>query len=308
MHARFAAPQTAPFSAVFTLAALVLLAACAGAPRPNGAAPGAAAPEAIVASSAAATPGAVAADPAPAAKLAAEPAALDPAHFTCCGSAERVPAPVARAAIDLSPAFSAVLSTGPFRQGYITARPAAWAFLTGRAHPLDILLTAGKNWIPGQFVTGRFTHSAVYLGTEAQLRALGIWDAPQVVPHHDEIRAGKVIVEGVSGGAKLNDPRHIFDTDAALLVRPSLAGRADRRKAALRLFDRIGVPFDYAFDVSTCDRLACTEMLAQSMPQVGFVVRVIYGHPMLVPDDIAAQAIRRDNLAVVGYARGTRAG
>lgn len=232
----------------------------------------------------------------------------DPKSFTCCANPERMPAAFARAAIDLSPAFSPLVSQAPIREGYLTTQPEAWSYLLDRARPLDILLTSGKNWIPGQVITGRFTHSAVYLGTEAELRALGLWDAPEVVPHHAAIRAGKLIIEGVSGGAKLNDALHIFDTDGAVLVRPALSGSAARREAGRRLFARIGVPFDYWFDVSTCDRLACTEMLAQSMPQIGFVVRPVYDIPMLMPDDIAAQAIRGENLRVVAYARGQAGG
>ncbi len=232
----------------------------------------------------------------------------DPKSFTCCGNPERLPAPIAKIGLDLSPMFSPLVSGSPIRTGYLTEAPEAWAYLTDQAQPLDILLTSGKNWIPGQVITGRFTHSAVYLGTEAQLKALGIWDDPLIAPHHGEIRAGKIIIEGVSGGAKLNDAPHIFDTDGALMVRPALAGRAAKRKAALRLFARLGVPFDYYFDVSTCGKLACTEMVAQSMPQIGFVVRTVYDLPVLMPDDIAAQAIRGENLRVIAYARGRQSG
>ncbi len=232
----------------------------------------------------------------------------DPKTFTCCANPERIPAPIAKIGFDLSPAFSPLVSAAPIRQGYLTAAPDAWSYLLDQARPLDILLTSGKNWIPGQVITGRFTHSAVYLGTEAQLTALGLWNDPLIVPHHDEIRAGNIIIEGVSGGAKLNDAPHIFDTDGALMVRPKLANTAARRKAVKRLFSRLGVPFDYTFDVSTCGQLACTEMVAQSMPQVGFLVRKAYDYLVLMPDDIAAQSIRGENLRVVAYARGTAEG
>lgn len=232
----------------------------------------------------------------------------DPKSFTCCGNPERIPAPIAKIGFDLSPVFSPIVSAAPLRPGYLTEQPEAWAYLTDRARPLDILLTSGKNWIPGQVITGRFTHSAVYLGTEAQLKALGLWNDPLIVPHHEAIRAGNIIIEGVSTGAKLNDALHIFDTDGALLVRPALASNAARRKAARRLFTRLGVPFDYTFDVTTCGELACTEMVAQSMPQIGFLVRKAYDYTVLMPDDIAAQSIRGENLRVIAYARGTESG
>ena len=73
-------------------------------------------------------------------------------------------------------------------------------------------------------------------------------------------------------------------------------------------FARLGAPFDYGMDMTSCDALACTELVGQAMPQVGFAIRNLYGSPIVMPDDIAAQAIRGEGLRLLAYAYGNPSG
>ena len=68
----------------------------------------------------------------------------------------------------------------------------------------------------------------------------------------------------------------------------------------------MGTPFDYHFDVSDADSIYCAELLYVAMPELQWPVREIYGRPSLLPDEMAAEALRgRNGLHFLGYIYGT---
>ena len=92
--------------------------------------------------------------------------------------------------------------------------------------------------------------------------------------------------------------------DSAALLRPAL-DPALRREVYARALALTGRKFDYAYDASNCDCIACSELVFRSLPELGFPVREVHGVQSLLPDDIAAKAIRGDRLRLVDYVRAT---
>lgn len=238
------------------------------------------------------------------------PADFDPRSFTCCFEVEQHPVGLTKLGLSLAHL------TGPFndraderevRPGLITGNQAAVGRIVEVARPLDIVLMANKSYHWGRVMPGWFTHSGVYLGTEAELRAMGIWDAPEIVPLQADIRAGRTVLEAVSPVVKMSLPEKIFQVDAVVVVRPELSA-AERRLAALALAAKVGAAFDFAFRQDTKDDYSCTELIDYGMPQLGFTIRHAYGRDMILPDDMAAQAVRGDRLRIVEYIRGEPGG
>jgi hypothetical protein len=238
------------------------------------------------------------------------PADFDPKSFACCFDVEHHPVGLTK----LGLAFAHL--TGPFndradeneiRPGILTGDMTAIDRIVAVARPLDIVLMANKSYHWGRVMPGRFTHSGVYLGTEAELRRMGLWNTPEFVPLQEDIRAGRTVLEAVSPIVKVSKPSKIFQVDAVVVIRPLVSAR-ERRQAMLTLASKVGEPFDFAFDQATTEDYNCTELINHGLPQLGFTIRHAYGRDMILPDDMAAQAIRGERLRVVEYIRGEPGG
>ncbi|GGD46074.1 YiiX/YebB-like N1pC/P60 family cysteine hydrolase [Sinisalibacter lacisalsi] len=232
----------------------------------------------------------------------------DPKSFACCHDPERWPEAIANLSLAVAPVALELnpLDTGEI-PGTLTGKAEAHAHIVKTARPLDLLLFANKTYIGGRFVPGRFTHSAIYLGTEAELRAIGLWNDPAVLPLQDDIRAGRVFLEAFRPVVRLIEPAKLLQTDAVAILRPALT-QAQRREAARRGVARLGAPFDYWFDNRTPDELACTELIQYAMPWIAFDETVSYGRPAVMPDAMVAQAIRGEGLGFVEHVRGVKGG
>ncbi len=180
-----------------------------------------------------------------------------------------------------------------------------------RARPLDVLLIANASRATGLIGGGTFGHLAIYIGTEAELRDLGLWSHPLIVPFQDDIRAGKVVIEALDKDVHLSGSPEVFETDHIALLRPTGVTTSRRREAILALFGDMGARFDFHFDVRDDSAIYCTELLDRAMPELGLPTREMYGREVILPDEIAAQVLAGAlpfelRLFIRGYPEGWR--
>lgn len=236
------------------------------------------------------------------------PPDADPKSFTCCHDPERWPEAIANFSLSIAPV---ALNFNPLDDkgipGALTGKTEAEAHIVATAQPGDLLLLANKTYIGGRFVPGRFTHSVIYVGTEAELRALGMWNDPAIRPLQGEIRAGRIFLEAFRPKVRLIEPEVPLQTDSVAILRPKVS-TSQRREALRRGLSKLGVPFDYWFDNRTKDALACTELIQYALPSIRFDETVSYGRPAVMPDAMVAQAIRGEGLRVVEHVRGVEGG
>lgn len=226
----------------------------------------------------------------------------------CCDSARTYPPPLVHLANPLAPLIGRVIGRIVMREGHI-ARPAAYAALQDRLRPLDVLFVSSKGRLSGTMLPGLFSHAVIYLGTEPELKALGVWDDPALEPHHAAIRAGKTYIESDSPGVHLSDVDYVLATDAVAVLRPPITARPRRREALRTLAQRIGSDFDFHFDNASDDKLYCAELAAKTMPETAMPTRRLYGRQTIVPDDVVALAATgRGKMDFVTYIRGTDTG
>lgn len=224
----------------------------------------------------------------------------EPELVHCCAHAERYP----RLYIHIAEAMAGVIS--PFlgnkepRPGLLATQPAAQAHVQERVRPLDIVLVRNMGRKSGQIIPGHFTHLAIYLGDEAALRRAGMWSHPAVLPHQAAVRAGGIWIESQIEGVHLSPSDDILNTDAVLVLRPALDTGA-RRAAWATAFGLLGRPFDTSFDATECARVCCTELVTLMMPDLNLPMRELYDRPVLVPDEVAAQALAGKGLSLVSY-------
>jgi hypothetical protein len=241
---------------------------------------------------------------------------MDPATFECCADPEKYyPAPLVRIALEvgneIGPAASA-MAYGEYEEseypGLLTGKTEAHAEILRQLAPLDIVLVSNHSYQVGRLMPGRFSHSVVYLGTEAQLRAAGLWNLPALVPYHDQIRAGNIMIEAAAPDVHLISPQKTFEVDQVLAMRPALSP-ADKRRALERMLAVMGKPFNFRLGIDPQgESFACTGLVVQAMPELGFTIREVYGQRVLMPDDVAAQAVRGERLTPLIYMTGTEDG
>lgn len=192
------------------------------------------------------------------------------------------------------------------RPGRMTTQPQAVALLETTLRPMDLLFFHSDNRVSGLLIPGQFTHGAVYLGTEPQLRAAGLWHLPALVPYHDQIRAGLIYLEAVDGGVRLAPAQVVLDTDAVVALRPRAA---DRPAALNRGMAQMGTPFDMRFDAGDASALFCAELISLMFAEAQLPRSQVPGRETILIDGIVAGAISGDlPFALVGYVEATPGG
>lgn len=193
-----------------------------------------------------------------------------------------------------------------FRPGHLTRDPAPRALLEGALRPLDLVFFHSDNRVSGLLIPGQFTHSAVYVGTQDQLRAAGLWDLPGLAPWRDEIAAGATYLEAVDGGVRLAAPEIVLDTDAVAVLRP--AG-LDRAAALDRGLARMGVPYDMRLDAADGSELFCAELIDEMFPAAHLPHTRVPGRETILIDAIVAGALTGElPLGLVGYVKASADG
>jgi hypothetical protein len=176
------------------------------------------------------------------------------------------------------------------RKSWLETQDDALEVLLSRLQPMDVIVNRNGSRLSGGNSFAYFGHAALYLGTEAQLRALGIWDAPELRPHHDAIRSGKIAIEATEIGVHLSDARAVFEADTTVILRPRDCDCAC--SGARRAFDLLGRGFDFHMRVADGDPdLLCTEVVSLALPAANLPVRTLYGHDVILPDEIVAHAL-----------------
>jgi hypothetical protein len=161
--------------------------------------------------------------------------------------------------------------------------------LRDSARPLDIALIRSRPALTRALIPSHFTHAMIFLGTEEQLRANGLWSHPAIRPHQADIRAGYTILESSLDSVHLSPFSEMYDVDEVLLLLHRPAGDAGADYAAL--FSRLGAEFDYTFDYEDTEKLTCAELIADVFPELRIPVRYSVGRLAIIPDDIARRAL-----------------
>lgn len=154
------------------------------------------------------------------------------------------------------------------------------------------MVVSSKGRLSGHTIPGLFQHIAIYLGTEADIRALGIWSHPDVVPHHDAFRQGPVFIEADQKGVHLSPPSIVLNTDRVVTMRPVINTQGWRRRAALTLFASLGDKFDFHFDMAESSYKFCAELACRAMPELKLPRDRLYGRDTILPDRVVEHAAK----------------
>ena len=158
--------------------------------------------------------------------------------------------------------------------------------------PMDILLEKTPFRLTDSFIPGYWGHAAIYIGTEDDLKRLGIWEHELVQKYVDEISDGKLIVEALRSKVQINSLEDFSDIDDFALLRMRTE-MSDKQLAEhiLRALSHIGKKYDFSFDVETGDTIVCSELHYRTFIDIKFNTTFYLGRSTISVDQVAEQAI-----------------
>uniref|UniRef100_UPI0035639C11 hypothetical protein n=1 Tax=Phaeovulum sp. TaxID=2934796 RepID=UPI0035639C11 len=104
----------------------------------------------------------------------ADLALKDSALEGCCRETEPIPPVLVAIAEPFAPMLGNIIGASVMRPGYL-ARPEPQLAAVKMVQPLDVVVLSSKGRASGNTIPGLYGHLAIYLGNEAELRALGMW-------------------------------------------------------------------------------------------------------------------------------------
>lgn len=157
--------------------------------------------------------------------------------------------------------------------------------------PLDMLFEKTPFRATDRFIPGYYGHAAIYIGNEAQLKELGIWDHPVVQKFHMDIKLGKTIVEALRPGVQINTFRHFTDIDDFALVRRKFEmTKEDITDHIVRALNQVGKKYDFGFNTEVPDTIVCSELHYTVWRDIEFDTTRILGRETIDVDQVVIQA------------------
>ena len=166
----------------------------------------------------------------------------------------------------------------------------------------DILLEKTPFRLTDKLIPGYWGHAAVWIGSEQELKQLGIWSHPVVSRHwDDEIRNGQLVVEALRSGVEMNRLEKFLNIDSIGVLRQPDLTNEQRRQAILLALRQVGKPYDFNFDVESNRSVYCSKLIYISYDSIDWPVKRSLGRTTFTPDDIASRAIGDGELDLVYF-------
>lgn len=189
----------------------------------------------------------------------------------------------------LSSVFGNIAGSIHWRKGFLFGSTTAREITRSNLKPMDILIEKSPFVLTDKFIPGHYGHVAIYLGTEEQLKAINMWDHPSIIPYQEQISAGKTIIEAVRPGVRLNSVEEFLNIDELTIVSKSdiLDNPNELIESITRAMDQIGKKYDFNFDVSTLDKIVCSELIYIAFGNINWPTQYRFGRATVTPDNIA---------------------
>ena len=184
------------------------------------------------------------------------------------------------------------------RRGKLHGRAEVLSRMSETVRAGDILLEKTPFRLTDAFIPGHWGHAAIWVGTETELRALGIWDHPAVRAHQAAIRNGRGVVEALRSGVEMNTLAQFLNVDDLALLRQENLSDPERAAVVLQALRQVGKGYDFNFDVETTDRIVCSELVYHAYGHLEWPTKRVLGRVTTSPDNIAVRATGKGPLTI----------
>lgn len=198
-----------------------------------------------------------------------------------------------------SQGFGNVVGLVATRKGKLYGNVMIESDIRAGLRPGDILVEKTPFRLTDKFIPGHYGHVAIWIGDEADLRALGMWDEPLVQRHATSITAGKHVVEALRDGVQLSTLAKFLDIDDLGVLRRETLTDDERRAIIRRSLGQLGKSYDFNFDVETADRIVCSELVYQVYTTLTWPTDRAVGRWTISPDQVAKCCLNAGPLRLV---------
>jgi len=187
------------------------------------------------------------------------------------------------------------------RKGKLYKKKGVVSEVKGKLRAGDILLEKTPFRLTDKLIPGYWGHAAVWIGDEAELKELGLWDHPLVVQHRREIGKEQLVVEALRSGVEMNTLDHFMNIDSIGVMRKPAASREERARIVIQALRQVGKPYDFNFDVESKERVYCSKLVYLAYSGVNWPTKKSIGRTTFTPDDVAVRAVRGQELELVTF-------
>lgn len=187
------------------------------------------------------------------------------------------------------------------RKGKLYERKDVYAELQTTLKSGDILLEKTPFRLTDKLIPGYWGHAAVWVGTEQELRELGIWDHPLVLRYHDHIKNGNLVVEALRSGVEMNPLKGFLNIDSIGVLRRAGLSAQDRKQIVLQALRQVGKSYDFNFDVESLEKVYCSKLIYLAYHGVDWPVKRSFGRTTFTPDDVASNVFSQDSLQLISF-------
>ncbi|MFT6604689.1 MAG: hypothetical protein ACJARO_002213, partial [Bacteriovoracaceae bacterium] len=197
----------------------------------------------------------------------------------------------------LSAFFGNSVGAVRWRKGYLNNNLEVISFLKKNLRPLDMIFEKTPFALTDTFIPGNFGHAAIYIGSKTQLIKIGMWNHPKVIPYHETLNKGHVIVEALRPGVRTASIKEWMNIDEVLVLRhPQILNDKDEvYRMYSRIMDQIGKKYDFNFDVTTTDKVVCSELIYHAYGKINWPTKYIMGRATISPDDVAQVVLYKNS-------------
>lgn len=157
----------------------------------------------------------------------------------------------------------------------------------------DILLEKTPFRLTDRFIPGHWGHAAIWLGTEEELKALGIWEHPIIKPYQTQINAGRTVVEALRSGVQLSFLEDFLNIDDLAILRHPNVNREKLVERIILAARQIGKQYDFNFNVETTDKIVCSELIYVVFTDIPWPTEKALGRFTISPDNVAMEALEK---------------
>lgn len=192
----------------------------------------------------------------------------------------------------LSKAFGNSVGTIQHGHGKLYESAEVAAQIKAVLKPGDILLEKTPFRATDRFIPGFWGHNAIWLGTEEEVKKLGLWEHPAIKPLQEHIKAGKSILEALRPGVTIDPVEHFLDIDDMAIIRIKNITEEELKGTLIRTASQYGKKYDFNFDVESQDKLVCSELIYMAYVDIPWRTEKTLGRFTINPDAVAEQSVK----------------
>lgn len=198
--------------------------------------------------------------------------------------------------------FGNTLGSIQFRQGKLKSNPDFIPNIKKQLKVLDILMERTPARATSNFIPGFWTHAAIYVGNEEDLRFYGIWDHPLVKPYQERIKNGANVIEALRSGVEINPVENFGEADTVSTLRIKIPLTDEQIKThLLKAFAQLGKVYDFAFDIQSGEKIVCSELHYIIFTEVPFNTSRILKRQTISVDQVAEQGLTNRYFEVINF-------